>query len=112
MSLFKPPGGYELMAEGRIKTGDLFWSYNATDWLPAFPENVGRQIDDSILIAREIKTGYFSFVDGGEGEYESIDFYEEKPEHDAIEALADDFSNRVILMEGRIIDEAEPPGEA
>lgn len=59
---------------------------------------------------RKSETCYFVFATAQNGSYQPIGFHEKRPDTTALSALAKELGERVILMEGRIIEEINPPG--
>ena len=101
------------MDSGKIKAGDLFWSRNANVWMLISRENIGRLIDDFMLVARkieetELNACYYSFLVHANGDHEPVKDYTERPADFEMQALADESNYPVRLMEGRIIGEYHP----
>lgn len=111
-----PPYGYQLIDNGELQSGDMFWSFKSRSWTPVLAEKVGHEIDESVRICRpesEIAnydgvTGYFAFVDNGDGDYHAAEFYgDQQPAHSELIQLANQHG-RIVLIHGQIVDEADP----
>lgn len=111
-----PPHGYQLIENGEIKKGDLFWSFNSNAWMPVFDGNIGIEIAESVRVCRpesnisdgDAMTGYFAFTDDSCGDYRAVEFYgDQQPSHDELMELAEQMGKKIVLIQGQIIDEVE-----
>ncbi len=111
-----PPYGYQLIDNGELQNGDMFWSINARTWMPVAYTNIGREIDESVRICRPESemtnydgvTGYYSCIERSPGAYETVACHDDvHPHHDELLDLANKFGKKVVLMKSQIVDEAE-----
>lgn len=112
MSTETPPTGYEIVKDGALKEGDIFFSAQYDfdgEWLQVMSSHYGKPIPANIPVARksgDAMTGYFAFTDDGEGDYRAVEFYgDQQPTHDELMELAEQMGKKIVLIQGQIVDE-------